>query len=224
MRFPMHSKSLVTGIVIGTTLSGIGTGFAEGNNVSATIENWIQFKFNGVSQSLPSDYSILNYKGRIYVPARYIAEQLGADVSWDESTQTISVNSNLQQQLEEKQNIIDQLTKQLNTLKNPSPSKNVLKGQGNTSTIYQFEDLQSTFTTDNENKKTLIVEGKIRNISLASRRPLRITVILYNANNIAVGSGVTNYTYTLGPNETESFIVTISNPSNDADHYLVQVE
>jgi hypothetical protein len=214
-------KYYICGILMGSTLTFVGNSLASGNEVTAQIENWIKFNVNGIETSIPNDYTILNYNGRIYVPARFLAEQLGADVSWDANAQTVVIQDALKQQFDEQQKTIDQLKQQIALLQNNSTKS--LKGQGNTSTVYQFEELQSHFENEGQNK-TLVIQGKLRNISLTSRNPLRISAILYDMNNIAIGKGITSYTYSLNPNEAMSFIITITNPPENIDHYLVQVE
>jgi hypothetical protein len=51
------------------------------------------FKINGQIKELSSEYSILNYKGHVYFPIRFIAEDMGGKVSYDSDSQTISVNT-----------------------------------------------------------------------------------------------------------------------------------
>jgi Copper amine oxidase N-terminal domain len=82
-------KQLIAGIVIGSVVAGSGATYAA---LNATIVNY-KFKFDGVSKSVPAGYSVLNYQGRTYVPARFVAENLGATVGWDGSTQTVLFTS-----------------------------------------------------------------------------------------------------------------------------------
>ena len=46
---------------------------------------------NGQIKEVSEDYGILNYNDRVYVPIRYISEQLGAEISYDHESKQISV-------------------------------------------------------------------------------------------------------------------------------------
>ncbi|WP_282200288.1 copper amine oxidase N-terminal domain-containing protein [Collibacillus ludicampi] len=65
---------------------------ADTRVITATTQP-IVFQFNGQWVSLGSDYTAINYNGRIYVPARFVAENMGANVVWDASKQTIIFTS-----------------------------------------------------------------------------------------------------------------------------------
>lgn len=83
---------LAIGIVL--TLSS-GTLFAITKNVYATVSEQITFRFNDEVKELPDGYTVLSYAGRTYVPARFIAQELGAEVEWDEEIQTIFITSDV---------------------------------------------------------------------------------------------------------------------------------
>lgn len=84
-------KQLVGGIVIGAMIATGGTAFAN-SSVAPVITNWVKFKFNGEAKNLPSGYTVINYEGHTYVPARFIAEELGADVKWDVNSNTVLID------------------------------------------------------------------------------------------------------------------------------------
>lgn len=44
-----------------------------------------------VGSNVTMDTVAVNYAGRLYVPARFIAQALGAEVSWDQETQTVTI-------------------------------------------------------------------------------------------------------------------------------------
>lgn len=83
-------KQLLAGMLIGGVVASSGTVLAK-TEISAVVADWIKFKFDGKEQLVPEGYTTLIYEGRTYVPARFIAEQLGAEVGWDEKTYTVSV-------------------------------------------------------------------------------------------------------------------------------------
>lgn len=84
-------KQLVTGIVIGVLISTGGTVFAN-SSMAPTIADWVKFKFNGIVKELPSGYTVLSYEGRTYVPARFVAEELGAKVEWNVTSNTVEIS------------------------------------------------------------------------------------------------------------------------------------
>lgn len=86
-------KQLLIGIVIGSVVSTAGAVLAVSNSVTALLEDHIKFIFNGVQKQVPDGYAVLNYEGRTYVPTRFIAEQMGADVDWDAKKETVIIKS-----------------------------------------------------------------------------------------------------------------------------------
>jgi hypothetical protein len=77
-------KSFVAGCV----LAGGSAVFAS-QNISAIVAG-THFKFNGVEKPLPAGYVSVGYQGHTYVPARFVAEQLGAQVGFDSSSNTVT--------------------------------------------------------------------------------------------------------------------------------------
>lgn len=95
-------KQFVAGVIVGGVLLTGGNALA--NNTSLpSITNWVKYTFNGVEKPLPSGYTTLNYEGHTYVPTRFIAEELGAEVEWDDKTKTVVINKEEEQQIEEPQ-------------------------------------------------------------------------------------------------------------------------
>lgn len=85
-------KQFVAGIIVGGVLLSGGNALAN-NNALPSIMNFVKYKINGEAKALPSGYTTLNYDGHTYVPTRFIAEQLGADVEWDDKTKTVAINN-----------------------------------------------------------------------------------------------------------------------------------
>lgn len=84
-------KQLFFGVVIGAVIVGIPTAFAD-QNISAAIQS-VNYVFNGAPKPLGNDYVSINYNGHVYVPARFVAESLGASVGYNGNTQTITITS-----------------------------------------------------------------------------------------------------------------------------------
>lgn len=84
-------KYLLIGAVLGGGIANMGSTLA--NSPTTVIADWVKFKFDGVQTPLPEDYTVLIHKDRTYVPARFVAEKLGADVEWDEKNHTVAITS-----------------------------------------------------------------------------------------------------------------------------------
>lgn len=85
-------KDLLAGLIIGSIVATAGTAFANPTLVPS-ITSWVKFKFNGVDKDLPQGYTVLNYQGHTYVPARFVAEELNAEVDWSEEAKTVLITS-----------------------------------------------------------------------------------------------------------------------------------
>jgi hypothetical protein len=85
-------KKLVLGLICGLIFAVSTVTYA-----SDAVQVYLfpaKFSFNGKVTELSSDeYVILNYNGHAYVPIRFVAETMGAAVSYNESKRTIFVNS-----------------------------------------------------------------------------------------------------------------------------------
>lgn len=98
-------KQFISGIIVGGVLLSGGNALA--NNASLpSITNWVKYKINGEEKQLPSGYTTLRYEGHTYVPTRFIAEELGAEVDWNPVTETVEIEQQKlteQEQTEEQQ-------------------------------------------------------------------------------------------------------------------------
>ena len=87
-------KKLIIGIIIGL-LCALPAGVLASTSawVSALLAGDIAFQFDGQGEVLPAGYTVLLYENRTYVPARFVAERLGAAVGWDQETKTVKINT-----------------------------------------------------------------------------------------------------------------------------------
>ncbi|PWK07477.1 copper amine oxidase N-terminal domain-containing protein [Tumebacillus permanentifrigoris] len=83
-------KKWVSGFVVGSVLASVATAGAA--TLMVNDAGYIHFKFDGVQKSVPSGYTVLEYEGRTYVPARFVAEQFGANVGWEANTNTVTID------------------------------------------------------------------------------------------------------------------------------------
>ena len=85
---------ILLGIIIGMiSMLGLNVYANISDQVSAVLASYITFEFDGEAKQLPSGYTVLLYEGRSYVPARFIAEEFGADVEWDIRDQRIKITT-----------------------------------------------------------------------------------------------------------------------------------
>lgn len=87
-------KKVLFGLVLGMMLGAGSSVWAAGESVLQAVKAAVSLHMNGEAVALPAGYEILNYDGHVYVPLRYMAEQMGAAVSYDEQSRTVSVLSN----------------------------------------------------------------------------------------------------------------------------------
>lgn len=87
-------RMLVAGILIGgITMLSVNV-FAETSQwVSANLAKHVQFRFNGSQKSATEDQVPLMYNDRVYVPARFVLEEVGATVQWDAQSSTVEIRS-----------------------------------------------------------------------------------------------------------------------------------
>jgi hypothetical protein len=84
-------KQLIIGILIGGATASTTVVFAGQEIVSAISAPWIKFQFDGQEKKVSGNDTVLLYKDRTYVPARFVAEELNAEVKWDDKTKTIFI-------------------------------------------------------------------------------------------------------------------------------------
>lgn len=87
-------KKVLFGLVLGMMLGAGSSVWAAGESVLQAVKAAVSLHMNGETATLPAGYEILNYDGHVYVPLRYMAERMGAAVSYDERSRTVSVLSN----------------------------------------------------------------------------------------------------------------------------------
>lgn len=83
-------KKFLSGLLIGFMLTFAFTAYAATD---------IRLIINGQDITDTMDIKPQNISGRIMVPAKYVAESLGASVSWDAATSTITISSATQEQV-----------------------------------------------------------------------------------------------------------------------------
>lgn len=85
-------RQLLLGMIIGGIVATGSTALAGTGGV-ASLAEWVKFKFDGQEKTLPEGYSVLIYQDRTYIPARFVAEELGAKVEWDDKSKTVLITA-----------------------------------------------------------------------------------------------------------------------------------
>ncbi len=95
MRHSGKMRYTALGMALGMAVTGGTLVYADDayKTVSTYLTNDVKIEYNGESKTLPSEYNILNYGDRTYVPLRYISELLGADVEWNNNTRTVIIEN-----------------------------------------------------------------------------------------------------------------------------------
>ncbi|UOF92220.1 copper amine oxidase N-terminal domain-containing protein [Fodinisporobacter ferrooxydans] len=88
-----NSDTHTVAFTTGTGQTGAPTPYIQISASKIKVDpQQINFVFNGQPVTLDSSYVAINYNGHIYVPARFVAEHLGAVVGWDGTTNTVTIN------------------------------------------------------------------------------------------------------------------------------------
>lgn len=82
-------KKVILSFLLGAMIFGTAGVHAAGGNMIEVFYNIKDIKINKVS-SMP-DEKPFTYKGTTYVPLRYISEELGMNVKWESSKQTVHI-------------------------------------------------------------------------------------------------------------------------------------
>lgn len=85
-------KTAAAGFVAGALCMVSVTAMAAYSDVTAKLWNDVTFKFNDKAVASPSNQPVLNYNGYTYVPLRFVSDQFGANVNYDYTTRSVSVN------------------------------------------------------------------------------------------------------------------------------------
>lgn len=85
-------KLILTGVILGVMTSQINPIYAQMQTVEAFF-NDIKISINGKVIDTGEDKAFI-YNGRTYIPARHIAQGLGATVKWNETDNTVEILTN----------------------------------------------------------------------------------------------------------------------------------
>lgn len=87
------SKGFVSGLLVGSILSISVVAYGAPAQIDAFKNTAIKYFFDGKEVSLGEDYDTIIYKNRAYVPARFVADNLGAKVDYNAEMETINFKS-----------------------------------------------------------------------------------------------------------------------------------
>ena len=86
-------RDILIGFLIGVILLS-GFAYAAGTSIEVSFKP-LKYYFDGVEKEPPADQKGFIYKGRTYVPLRFIGEALGEQVGWDGKTSSIYVGKQM---------------------------------------------------------------------------------------------------------------------------------
>ena len=92
----MKKTRYLSGALVTLALLGTAVGAVSNENVSVLLNRMLTIRYNGAEQSMKDAngdavYPI-SYNGTTYLPVRAICDMLGADIEWDEQTNTVSIS------------------------------------------------------------------------------------------------------------------------------------
>lgn len=90
-------KQFIMGLLIGSlTMFSVGVlASSDGpQKVVAWLTDNVEFIFDGEYRSVPEEYGgVIIYNDRTYLPTRFIAENIDAEVNWDDESRTVTIRS-----------------------------------------------------------------------------------------------------------------------------------
>lgn len=86
----MHLKKFVAGVVVGTFLTATTAVYAS-DAIQAVLFP-VKYRINGKESTLTA-YETINYKDSAYVPLRFVSDELGAAVVYDDVYRSITLDS-----------------------------------------------------------------------------------------------------------------------------------
>lgn len=116
----------IMGLVLGTTILASSIGFAAPQPIQAFNQQDFTIKINGLTQVHPEGLKPIVYNNRTYLPAAFIAELLGAKVSFISDTKTVSIDEDRSELAKANETIkayeeeIEELKLELEKIKNTS--------------------------------------------------------------------------------------------------------
>lgn len=89
---PLRALATLLGLEVTWDQATTTASFSDGKTTVSFHQNQQSFLKNGVSSSM--DTAAVNNSGRIYAPARYLAEAFGYSVGWNNSSRTVIIHKN----------------------------------------------------------------------------------------------------------------------------------
>ncbi|MBQ7039299.1 MAG: hypothetical protein IJN39_01915 [Clostridia bacterium] len=93
-------QGILIGIVIGVVICSVAFADQITETISVVFDEYRLYIDGKDASSYPDDQKPMNYNGRIYVPLRYISEQMGRAVTWEPETKSIYINKAYGEQFE----------------------------------------------------------------------------------------------------------------------------
>ena len=86
-------RQLLAGVIIGLLCAlPCGALAKTAQHTFTWVTGQLSFVFDGEKKVVPVGYSVFLCNDQTYVPARFLAEQLGATVDWEQTTKSVKIN------------------------------------------------------------------------------------------------------------------------------------
>lgn len=84
-------QGILIGLVLGITLCSLVFAEQITETISVVFDDY-RIYIEGKEAAYTEDVKPMNYNGRIYVPLRFISENMGKSVTWEEQTKSVYIN------------------------------------------------------------------------------------------------------------------------------------
>ena len=174
-------KKFISGLIIGMMLMCAMPSLAKTDTVQA-IYNGVKIAVNGKTITFASGDEPVSINNRTYVPAKYVAEALGATVGWDGKNNTVTITSVAEKVAEPSAPSITSdavKTVPTPTIKDPHENRN---GEMNLSTEKTSDGL-NIYTFNNESQQYVLSNDLniYKNVKMGITRG-----VLYNSDSRAL--------------------------------------
>ncbi|BDG62177.1 hypothetical protein caldi_32670 [Caldinitratiruptor microaerophilus] len=165
---------------------------AAGWGASAWAGTRISIEVNG--KPVATDVAPMNVNGRVLIPIRFVAEALGADVTWDGATQTVRIRT---------------------------AGRDIRSDEGNRTPVYQPSFAFRNVALKEDVQGDLHITGEVLNQSGSTRRYVTVRAKFYDAEGHV--SGGTDYRpvqpETVANGEAAHFDLTVPSYLTDAARF-----
>lgn len=93
-------QGILIGLILGIMLCSVAFAEQITETISVIFDDYRIYIDGKDASECPDGQKPMNYNGRIYVPLRYVSEQMGRKVSWEAETKSVYINKDYSEQFE----------------------------------------------------------------------------------------------------------------------------